>query len=166
MATQSSPQASGLSYQPKEPAIKIRVLWKWSFLFLLVLVAWGTYQCTSALRMASRLSEPAVRQFHKQLDAGQYEATCGQAAEGFCASGAEGDTMRFLKGVHEKLGNTGAAQRGNMNVNSSSSGTFVTVQYNTTFALGPAAETFTWIKSGNTLRLYKYEVQSNALFLR
>ena len=166
MATQSSPQATGLSYQPKEPVIKIRVLWKWSFLFLLVLVAWGMYQCTSALRMASRLSEPAVRHFHQQLDAAQYDAICGQAAEGFCASGAEGQTVRFLKGVHEKLGNTGAAQRGNMNVNSSTGGTFVTVQYNTSFAIGPAEETFTWIKGGNTFKLYKYNVQSNALFLK
>jgi hypothetical protein len=38
--------------------------------------------------------------------------------------------------------------------------------YNTTFALGPTMETFTWIKSGNALKLYKYEVQSNALFLK
>jgi hypothetical protein len=165
MGTQNS-QALGSSYQPKEPVIKVRVLWKWSFLFLLALVAWGMYQCTSALRMGSRLAEPAVQQFHQRLDSGQYEAICSEAVEVFCASGTAGETMRFLKGVHEKLGNAGAAQKGNMNVNSSTGGTFVTVQYNTTFALGPAVETFTWIKSGNSLKLYKYDVRSNALFLK
>jgi hypothetical protein len=159
------PQPTTLS-QPKEPGFKIKVLWKWSFLFLLVLVAWGAWQCGSGFRMASRLSEPAVQQFHQELDAGQYEAICGQAAEGFCGNGADGETVRFLKGVHEKLGNVGAVQRGMINVNANTGGTFVTIQYNTSFALGPAQETFTWIKGANTLRLYRYSVQSNALFTK
>jgi hypothetical protein len=116
--------------------------------------------------MASRLSEPAVQQFHQELDAGQYEAICGQAAEGFCGNRADGETVRFLKGVHEKLGNVGAVQRGMINVNANTGGTFVTIQYNTSFALGPAQETFTWIKGANTLRLYRYSVQSNALFTK
>ena len=166
MATQRCPEATGLSYQPKEPVFRIKVLWKWSFLFLLALVAWGAWQCGSGFRMASQLSEPAVQQFHQELDAGQYEAICSQAAEGFCANGADGDTVRFIRGVHEKLGNAGAVQRGMINVNTNTSGTFVTIQYNTSFALGPAQETFTWVKSGSTLRLYRYSVQSNALFTK
>jgi hypothetical protein len=166
MDAQNSPPAPALSYQPKEPVVKIRVLWKWSFLFLLVLVVWGTWQCTSALRMGSRLAQPAVQQFHQQLDAGQYQAICNQAAEGFCASGADGEAVRFLKGVHEKLGHAGAAKGGPINVNAGTAGTFVTAQFDTSFALGPAVETFTWIKSGSTLKLYRYDVQSNALFLK
>ena len=116
--------------------------------------------------MASQLSEPAVQQFHEELNAGQYDRICGQAAEGFCGKGADGETVRFLKGVHEKLGSAGAVQRGNITVNTNTSGTFVTIQYNTNFALGPAQETFTWVKNGNTLRLYRYSVQSNALFTK
>lgn len=164
MDTQNPAPMPSVSSQPKEPIVKVRVLWKWSFLFLLVLVVWGMWQCGSALRMGARLAEPAVQQFHQELDAGQFESICGQAADGFCASGADGETMRFLKGVHEKLGNTGAAKRGGMNVNSTTNGTFLTIQYDTTFALGPAVETFTWIKNGNTLKLYRYNLQSNALF--
>lgn len=144
----------------------IKVLWKWSFFITAVVLAFFMWQCGSALRMASRLAEPAVQAFHRELDAAQYDAICGQAAEGFCANSAEGDTVRFLKGVHEKLGNTGPIQQGAINVNTNTSGTFVTVQYRTGFALGPAQETFTWIKNGNTLRLYRYNVQSNALFTK
>lgn len=144
----------------------IKVLWKWSFFITALVLAFFMWQCGSALRMASRLAEPAVQEFHRELDAAQYDAICGQAAEGFCANGAEGDTGRFLKGVHEKLGNTGSVQQGAINVNTNTSGTFVTVQYKTGFALGPAQETFTWIKSGDTLRLYRYNVQSNALFTK
>jgi len=113
--------------------------------------------------MAYQLADPAVQQFHRQLDTGQYEVICGQAAQGFCASGAAGDAMPVLKGVHEKLGNTVSAKRGAWNVGSTTSGTFVRIQYNTTFALGPGVETFTWIKIANTFKLYGYNVQSNAL---
>ena len=112
--------------------------------------------------MASRLAEPAVQQFHQRLDAGQYQAICSEAVEGFCVPAAAGDTMSFLKGVHEKLGNTSSAKRGVWNVSSTTGGTFVRMQYNTAFANGSAAETFTWIKSGNTFKLYGYNVQSNA----
>jgi len=166
MDPQYSPPAPSLSYQPKEPRIQVKFLWKWSLLFVLVLMVWGMWQCGSALRMGAQLAEPAVMQFHRQLDAGQYEAICNQAAEGFCTSGTDGEAMRFLKGVHEKLGNTSAAKRGEMNVNSGSNGIFVTAEYDTTFAIGQAVETFTWIKSGGTLKLYRYNVQSNALFLK
>ena len=154
-----------LTYKPKEPMLKVKFLWKWSFLFLLVLVAWGMWQCGSALRLGSRLADSAVQQFHRHLNAAEYEAICAEAAEGFCASGADGEVMRFLKGVHEKLGASGAATRGNINVNTSGNGALVTVVYNTTFAIGPAVETFTWIKNGSTLKLYGYNIQSNALFL-
>jgi hypothetical protein len=165
MGTLNPPNSTTLS-QPKEPVFKFKILWKWSFLFLLALVVWGVWQCGSGFRIASQLSEPAVRQFHQELDAGDYEAICGQAAEGFCGKGADGDTVRFLKGVHEKLGNAGAAQRGMINVNANTNGTFVTVQYSTSFSIGPAQETFTWIKSGSMLKLFRYNVQSNALFTK
>lgn len=122
----------------------------------------GNVAVCSGLRMASRLAEPAVQQFHQRLDAGQYQAICSEAVEGFCAPGAAGDAMSFLKGVHEKLGTTSSAKRGGWNVSSATGGTFVRMQYNTTFANGSAAETFTWIKSGNTFKLYGYNVQSNA----
>jgi hypothetical protein len=154
------------SYPPKEPVFQVKVLWKWSLLALLALVSWGMWQCSSAFRMASQLAGPAVEQFHEQLDSAQYDAICGAVAQGFCGSGADGDSVRFLKGVHEKLGGVRATEKGNVNVNSGTNGTFLTIQYNTTFALGPGVETFTWIKNGNALKLYRYNVQSNAVFVK
>jgi hypothetical protein len=146
--------------------MKVRFRWKWSLLFLLALVSWGMWQCSSGFRMALQLADPAVQEFHQQLDAGQYEAICSQAAEGFCASGAAGETMLLLKGVHEKLGNTSAAKRGVMTVSAATGGTFVRIQYNTSFASGPALETFTWIKNASAFKLYGYNVESKALLLK
>jgi hypothetical protein len=161
-----SASAPDLSYRPKEPKFKVRVLWKWSFMLLAVLMAWGMWQCGSALVLGARLADEAVAQFHERLDAGQYDMICEEAIQGFCSGGADGEAARFLKGVHEKLGMAGVATRGNLNVTSTTSGTFVRVEYETKFAIGSAVETFTWMKDGNTLKLRGYNVQSNALFLQ
>jgi len=155
--------APSLSYQPKEPAIKVRVLWKWSLLALVGLVVWGAWQCGSALRMGSQMAEPAVAQFHQELNAGQYSAICDQAAEGFCKSGPNGGAGRLFENVHNKLGDMTGTKQGAWNVNTTTNGTFVTIQYDTTFASGQALETFTWIKTGNALKLYRYNIQSDAL---
>jgi hypothetical protein len=42
-------------------------------------------------------------------------------------------------------------------------GTFLTAQYNTTFEKGLVLETFTWRRSGGTLKLSEYNIQSNLL---
>lgn len=43
-------------------------------------------------------------------------------------------------------------------------GTFFTAQFRSSFEQGEAEETFTWRKAGDTLRLYHYNIQSNAFF--
>lgn len=159
----SSP-APDLALKSKEPRVKF--LWKWTLGFVLALVVWGMWQCGSTLRTGYRLAEPAVRQFHQQLDAGQYNEICDQAADGFCASGPEDKTVPFLTAVHEKLGKSGTAKEGQVNVHSGTDGTFLTVNFDTAYEAGSATETFTWIKTGGTIKLYRYNIQSNALILK
>jgi hypothetical protein len=65
--------------------------------------------------------------------------------------------------VHRKLGDAGSGKLTNLNVSAQSGGTFITVQYDTKFARGPAVESFTWIKEGNSVKLYRYNIQSNLL---
>jgi hypothetical protein len=159
---------SNSPYSPaptKEPLIKVKFHWKWTLWFLLALVAWGMWTCGSAFMGGARLAENAVQQFHQQLNAADYRSICKSAAEGFCNGQANDRAVRFLKGVHQKLGAAGAGTRSNLNVNSSTNGTFVSVEYSTTFAAGLATESFTWIKRGGKLQLYRYNVQSDALIL-
>jgi hypothetical protein len=151
---------------PKDPLIKVKFHWKWSLIFVVVLAAWGMWTCGSAFIGGARLADNAVQKFHQQLNAADYPSICDQAAEGFCSTEAGNKTMRFLKGVHEKLGAAGSGTRSNLNVNSSTNGTFVSVEYTTAFATGPATESFTWIKHGSKLELYRYNVQSDALLLQ
>lgn len=73
--------------------------------------------------------------------------------------------MKVFEAVHEKLGNAISSKAGNINVTATTAGTFVTTVYQTEFEKGGATETFTWLKTGDTLKLNGYNIQSNALIL-
>jgi hypothetical protein len=150
---------------PVETARKpIRVLWKWSFFITAIVLAFFMWQCGSALLQGRRSSNQAVRQFHQELNAGEYELICQEASEGFTRSSKHDELIKFLQGVHTKLGAADRESLLNLSVNATTNGTFVMTRYSTTFSSGSAVETFTWIKSAGTLKLYGYNVQSNALF--
>jgi hypothetical protein len=150
---------------PVEPSRKpIRVLWRWSFFITAVVLAFFMWQCGSALLQGRHLSNQAVRQFHEELNAREYEVICQDASDGFTRSTKHDDILKFLEGVHTKLGSADSESLLSLNANATTNGTFLVTRYNTQFANGPAVETFTWIKSAGALKLYGYNVQSNALF--
>src|SRR5439155_11860482 len=111
------------------------------------------------------LANVAVREFHQKLSGGRYEEIYLEADEGFTGAGKHDELVRFLEAVHTKRGNAGVESLANMRVNATTVGTFVVAQYNTTFEHGSAVETFTWIKSNGALKLYGYNIQSNALIV-
>jgi hypothetical protein len=142
------------------------VLWKWSLLITAIVLAVLMWQCGSALLEGRKLANGAVRHFHEQLNAEEYEQILQEAADGFTRSGKHEDLVGFLQAVHTKLGGAESESLINLGANSSTNGTFITSRYNTKFDRGAAAETFTWIRSGANLKLYGYNVQSNALLKR
>ena len=138
-------------------------LWKWSLLVTGVMAALLMWQCGSALVQGRNLSNPAVQHFHDELNADRYDEIYREGDDGFIRSGKEEDLVKFLQAVHTKLGDAGAASLVNIRVNATTSGTFIVTQYNTTFARGPAVETFTWVKRSGTLKLHGYHIESTAL---
>jgi hypothetical protein len=120
------------------------------------------WQCASALHQGRGLGN-SVRRFHQELNSARYEEICRDSDEGFSRGEKHDELLSILEAVHQKLGDAGFESQINMNVNATTDGTFLTADYNTTFAHGQAIETFTWIKSGGTLKLYGYSVQSKAL---
>jgi hypothetical protein len=140
-----------------------RVLWKWSVAAAAAILVFLMWQCGSALQQGRGLANAAVRHFHQELNSGNYEHICQGADEGFSQGEKHDELLRLLEAVHRKLGDAGDESQVNMNVNATTDGTFITTEYNTRFAQGQAIETFTWVKSGGTLKLYGYNVQSKAL---
>jgi hypothetical protein len=142
-----------------------RVLWKWSAALAALILVFLMWRCGSALVQGRKLADAAVRHFHQRLNAGDYEGIYREADEGFRTGESHDDSIRFLETVHKKLGLAGPETQLNVRVDTNTRGTFLTTQYSTTFAAGTATEMFTWVKSGGTLKLNGYHIQSNALIL-
>jgi hypothetical protein len=108
-----------------------------------------------------RLANTAVQHFHQQFNSGQYLEIFRDADVGFTEGKNEDDLAKFLQEVHAKLGDAVAGSFISIRVNAATNGNLTTAQYKTTFDRGSAIETFTWIKTDNTLRLYGYNIRAN-----
>jgi hypothetical protein len=159
-----APTKIPLNNYPPEPKRK-RVLLKWSLVAAALVFGYFTWQCGSGLSAGARLSDDAVRQFHSQLDSGAYEDIIRDSDKAFQKSGSPEELLKFLTGVHSKLGTSQGFARTNVFVNASTSGTFIKVTYQSTFERGNAVETFTWRKESGGLTLVGYNVQSKVFLI-
>jgi hypothetical protein len=121
--------------------------------------------CIGTLLQSREESNQAVHHFHQELNDAQYDQICQDADSRFTQSDTHENLVKFLRGVHTKLGNTTAENLINTNVNATTSGTFVRASYDSTFALGKAQETFTWVRGSSGLKLAGYNIQSNAFIV-
>jgi hypothetical protein len=142
------------------------ISWRWTLIVTAVVMTFFLWECGSALIHGRSLANVAVRHFHQELNTGDYTKICQEADSRFTQSQDTNDVTKFLQAVHKKLGSAGTENLVSLNVSSTTNGTFVVTRYNTTFDAGQAQETFTWLKSGNTLRLTGYNVQSNVFVLK
>lgn len=150
---------------PAQPKRK-RVLVKWSLLATVLVLGYFMWQCGSGMRAGARLSDEAVRQFHSQLDSESYGDIVRDSDEAFQNSENRDEIIKFLAGVHSKLGPSRDFTRTNIFVNATTNGTFIKVSYQSTFEQGKAVEAFTWKKAGGGLKLVRYDVNSNAFVTR
>lgn len=148
---------------PPRVAPRKRVLWKWSLAATLVLTAILYWRCGTGLLQGKKLSGNGVQQFHALLNSGQYDQIYDGASDAFRASGNKADMIKFLQAVHRKLGDAGSYTLKNLNVTATTTGTYITAEYGTTFTQGDAVEIFTWLRSGQKVLLYRYNVQSMKL---
>lgn len=136
-----------------------RALWKWSLALTGILLLVLMWQCGAGLIEGRRLSNTAVQQFHQKLNAERYDEICREADEEFVK---REELTKLLEAVHSKMGNVESETLVKVRVNATTGGSFITTQFRTTFAQGPATETFTWVKGNGVLRLRGYSIQSSA----
>jgi uncharacterized protein DUF4019 len=114
----------------------------------------------------TKLAEQAVPQFHAMLDAGRFDAIYEAASEDLRKATKQDSFVALLEAIHRKLGTTKSSAERNWNVNYQTSGTFVTLDYSTTYAEGDATEQFVYrLKDGKAL-LAGYHINSTALILK
>jgi hypothetical protein len=148
------------------PAKRKWISVKWTLLAIVLVFGYFAWQCGSGMSAGARLSDDAVRHFHSQLDSQKYAEILDESDAAFQSSGSRDDILKFLSGVHSKLGASRSFSRTNIVVNATTSGTFIRVSYKSAFDQGDAQETFTWRKKGEGLTLYNYQVNSNVFLTR
>ena len=141
-----------------------RILLKWSLIVIALVLGYFTWQCGSGMNAAARLSDDAVRRFHSQLDTGAYESIVRDSDTAFQKADSPEELLKFLAGVHSKLGTSRSFIRGGIFVNASTNGTFIKVDYTTEFQKGSAVEVFTWRKATDGLKLVGYHIESKTFF--
>ncbi len=157
-ATTPNPAFGNTGTPPSRP-----VLWKASLAVTAIMLVFLMWQCGSTIVQGQKLADTAVRHFHEQLNAENYENISREADEGFRAGQSREQLTNFLGAVHKKLGNANREKQLSIRIETNARGIFETTWYRTTFDNGTANERFTWVKNGSALKLYEYHIESNAL---
>ena len=135
-------------------------------LFLGLIVALIVFTSSCSLGKGKGLGEIAVVQFHNQFNAGQYKEIYDQADEGFRKASKESDVIALFEAIRRKLGTVKQSNQNGWGVNTTPTGTIVTLQYQTEFTEGNAAEQFVFLLSGDKAVLYNYNINSPLLITR
>lgn len=109
------------------------------------------------------LAEQEVPNFHTQLDAAQFNEIYEASAEDLKTVTTKQDFVAFLSAVNRKLGKVLKSEKTTWNVNYHTSGTFITLAYNTTFTNGAGTEQFVYKLLNGRALLVGYHINSNTL---
>jgi hypothetical protein len=135
-------------------------------LFPGLIIALIVFTSSCSLGKGKGLGETAAVQFHNQFNAGKYKEIYDQADEGFRKAAKESDVIALFEAIRRKLGTVKQANQNGWGVNATPTGTTVTLQYNTQFTEGDAAEQFVFLVSGDKALLYTYNINSPLLITR
>lgn len=135
------------------------LLWRSALAVAAVAAVFFMWECHSALVANRQLANAAAHNFHTEFNEGKYQEIFEQADYGFTYDKTETELAQALQAIRTKLGTANASELVGIRIDDTTSGrTFVTAQYETSFTRAHANETFTWLKAGNTLSLYRYHV--------
>ena len=111
-------------------------------------------------------AERAVAKFHQQLNAEQYAEIYKESDKLFKENVSEADGTALFGAVHAKLGSVKNANLQGWNVNATSNGTIVRLQYDVDFSEGKGTEQFGYLINGNEALLVRYDINSPLLITK
>jgi hypothetical protein len=112
------------------------------------------------------LAESEVPKFHESLDSGRYDDLYSQSSDELKKVATKESFVKLVTAVHAKLGKVVEAKSTAFNVNYHTSGTFVTLTYDTAFKDGRGSETFVYQIINKKPILSGYWINSNDLITR
>jgi hypothetical protein len=119
--------------------------------------------CGCGMSQGVDQAKKAVDEFHAIFNAKQFDAIF-DAADPEWRKVMDRDTSdKFFARVQRKLGGCSASTNGGYNYNVTTSGTFVTIDYQTSCANGKLEEEFRWRVDGKKTLLLAYNANSPLL---
>jgi hypothetical protein len=109
------------------------------------------------------LAQAEIERFRQLMTAQQFSQIYSDASDELKKTTGEQDMARLLTAIDRKLGPVKNAEKNGWNVNYNTSGTSVTLKFNTQFERGTGAETFVYRIAGGKALLAGYNITSNAL---
>lgn len=123
---------------------------------IFIVSSFGAVACSNTTNRD--LAEAAVTEFHKQLDAAQYDRMIREGDKEF--QGNEADTKDFLKEVHDVLGKVKSTNQAAGSVQNMSDEAVITLTYSTAFQNGGASETFVYRVKDRKAKLIFYDAKA------
>ena len=130
------------------------------FLWIIVL-GFLVAACSSSEHLDTAQAE--THRFWQMMEAEQFASIYADAAEDFRKATSEEGLAKFLSAVNRKLGKMKTAKKESWNVNYHTSGTFVTLGYNTQLDQGKATEQFVFVINDRKASLVRYNINSAEL---
>ena len=129
----------------------------------LLLACFALIGCNPVKAKAS--AEAAVKEFHEQLNKGDFKGIYAAAHADLKQASTEKDFVALLDAVHRKLGLVQSSEPNGWRVNATGH-VNVVLAYKTKFAEGDGVETFNYQIEGEKAVLVGYNISSNALITK
>lgn len=123
----------------------------------------GLVSCSSGDQMAA--AEKEVANFRRLVETQQFAALYANSSPEWQKAASEADQTKLFTSLGTKLGKLKTSEKSGWNVNWHTSGTFVTLGYNTHFEKGLGTETFVFRVSDGQAKLVSYNINSPALLI-
>lgn len=130
-----------------------------------IALAFAALGC-GAMMKRKDAAEPAVAKFHQQLNDKQFAQIYAESGEKMKAVSTEQEMVEIFEAIHRKLGNVKNTTAGSFNVSSTTSGTFITITYETEFTEGKGSEQFVFELDGDKAILVGYHINSKELLIK
>jgi len=128
---------------------------------IVILTLLGGTSCDT--NESKKRAEKTVEDIHILFNAGQYKEIYQRADQTYKSALTETDSIALFALLRQKLGNVEQSKMVGWDINSSTFGTTVKLQYKTEFTKGNATEQFIFLVSNGDTRLTNYDIQSPLL---
>ena len=128
------------------------------------LLALGVFiYCGCGMSRGVDQAKKAVDEFHTRFNAKPFDAIFDDADPEWRKSMDRDTSDKFFARVQRKMGGCSASTNGGYNYNVTTSGTFVTIDYQTSCANGKLEEQFRWRMDGKKTLLLAYNANNSLL---